>query len=269
MENETTFNNFLCGGKLTHGSLFSGIGGFELGAEWAEIPTLWNCEILPYQQKILKQHYPNTKQYADIKELQNPEYCDIISGGFPCQDISNSGTKLGIKGHRSGLWGEMFRIIREVRPKYVIIENSPALIIRGFERVLCDLSEIGYNAEWQCLSGKQFGTTHKRERIYCIAYSDGIGLQAFYEPSGFGIKASKNWEADSTCFSMPNEWLDRPGDSFAIRRGDDVPNKIHRIKGCGNAVMPVIAYYLFSCIKKREEKKLLKVEPKCLIEAQM
>ena len=80
MENETTFNNFLSGGKLTHGSLFSGIGGFELGAEWAEIPTLWNCEILPYQQKILKQHYPNTKQYADIKELRNPEYCDIISG---------------------------------------------------------------------------------------------------------------------------------------------------------------------------------------------
>lgn len=234
---------------LTHGSLFSGIGGFELGAEWSDIKTIWNCEILPYQQKILKQHFPNTEQYADIKELRNPKYVDIISGGFPCQDISNSGTKLGIKGHRSGLWGEMFRIIREVRPKYIIIENSPALIIRGFERVLCDLSEIGYNAEWQCLSGKQFGTQHKRERIYCIAYSNGIGQQAFYEPSRFGIKACKNWEADSTCFSMPNEWLNRPTDSFTIRRGNDVPNKLHRIKGCGNAVMPIIAYYLFQCIK--------------------
>ncbi|MFN8960795.1 MAG: DNA cytosine methyltransferase [Betaproteobacteria bacterium] len=115
--------------------------------------------------------------------------------------------------------------------------------------MLCDLSEIGYNAEWQCLSGKQFGTQHKRERIYCIAYSNGIGQQAFYEPSRFGIKACKNWEADSSSFSMSNEWLNRPADSFTIRRGNDVPNKLHRIKGCGNAVMPIIAYYLFQCIK--------------------
>lgn len=238
---------------MTHGSLFSGIGGFELGAYWAGIETTWNCEILPYQRRILKQHYPSTYQYNDIKELRNPEYVDIISGGFPCQDISNSGTKKGIKGHRSGLWGEMFRIAREVRPKYLVIENSSALIIRGFERVLCDLAEIGYNAEWQCLSGKQFGTQHRRERIYCIAYSDGIRQQTFLQPSYFGIKAVKNWEADSLSFSMPNEWLNRPGDSFTIRRGNDVPNKLHRIKGCGNAVMPVIAYYLFECIKMREE----------------
>lgn len=133
---------------MTHGSLFSGIGGFETGAEWVGIETLWNCEIEPFQRSILKKHFPNTKQYEDIKELSNPGYVDIISGGFPCQDISIAGKGVGITGSRSGLWSEMHRVIREVRPRYVIIENSPMLLVRGFERVLCDLSKTGYDAEW-------------------------------------------------------------------------------------------------------------------------
>lgn len=128
---------------MTHGSLFSGIGGFETGAEWVGIETLWNCEIEPFQRSILKKHFPNTKQYEDIKELSNPGYVDIISGGFPCQDISIAGKGVGITGSRSGLWSEMHRVIREVRPRYVIIENSPMLLVRGFERVLCDLPKQG------------------------------------------------------------------------------------------------------------------------------
>ena len=128
--------------QMTHGSLFSGIGGFELGAQMNNIPTLWNCEIETFQRSILKQVFPNTKQYEDIKKLSNPAYVDIISGGFPCQDISIAGKGAGITGSRSGLWNEMYRIVREVRPKYVLIENSPMLLIRGFEQVLCDLSEI-------------------------------------------------------------------------------------------------------------------------------
>lgn len=166
--------------KLTHGSLFSGIGGFELGAERQGIETVWNCEIEEYNRRILKQHFKNAKQYTDVRELTNPEYVDIISGGFPCQDISIANTNAtGIKGSRSGLWSEMFRIIRVVRPKYIIIENSPMLLVRGFERVLCDLSEIGFNAEWQSLSAEAFGYCHKRERLYCIVLltptaSDGM-----------------------------------------------------------------------------------------------
>ena len=155
---------------MTHGSLFSGIGGFELGAEWAGIETLWNCEIEPFQRSVLKRHFPNTIQYEDIKRLSNPGYVDIVSGGFPCQDISVAGKREGINGRRSGLWGEMFRIVREVRPKYVIVENSPALVVSGLERVLCDLSQIGYDAEWQCISNIAFGYPHKRERLYLIAY---------------------------------------------------------------------------------------------------
>lgn len=129
---------------MTHGSLFSGIGGFELGAEWAGIPTLWNCEIEDYQREVLKKNFPNVKQYRDITKTSGLGHVDIISGGFPCQDISVAGKGEGITGKRSGLWTEMHRVIREVRPAYVIIENSPALLYRGFERVLCDLSESGY-----------------------------------------------------------------------------------------------------------------------------
>lgn len=173
---------------MTHGSLFSGIGGFETGAEWVGIETLWNCEIEPFQRSILKKHFPNTKQYEDIKELSNPGYVDIISGGFPCQDISIAGKGVGITGSRSGLWSEMHRVIREVRPRYVIIENSPMLLVRGFERVLCDLSKTGYDAEWQCLSNAAFGFDHHRERVYVIAYSNEIKQQTWRFKSGIRLK---------------------------------------------------------------------------------
>ncbi len=132
---------------MTHGSLFSGIGGFEQAAQWVGIHTLWSCEIASYPRRILEKVFPKTTKHEDIKQLSNPGYVDVISGGFPCQDISLAGGGVGIYGSRSGLWCEMYRIIREVRPRYVIIENSTALLFRGFERVLCDLSEIGYDAE--------------------------------------------------------------------------------------------------------------------------
>lgn len=100
--------------KLTHGSLFSGIGGFELGAEMAGIDTLWNCEIEKFQGEILKTRFPHAERFTDITKTTGLRYVDIISGGFPCQDISVAGKREGIKGKRSGLWSEMYRIIREV-----------------------------------------------------------------------------------------------------------------------------------------------------------
>lgn len=156
---------------LTHGSLFSGIEGFGLGAALAGIKTVWSCELEDYQTLIIKKNFGEKHEInRDIRTYKNPPFVDIISGGFPCQDISIAGKGVGIIGERSGLWSEMFRIVREVRPSYVLIENSPMLAVRGFEQVLCDLSEIGYDAEWQCLSGTDFGIQQNRERLYCIAY---------------------------------------------------------------------------------------------------
>jgi DNA (cytosine-5)-methyltransferase 1 len=289
METETTFNNFLCDGKngfaeLSHGSLFSGIGGFELGAEWAGIPTYWNCDINEWNRKLLKHRFPNTEQYDDIRTLTKPRKVNIISGGFPCQDISGANTKAkGIKGHRSGLWGEMYRIVGEIRPDYIIIENSPNLAFRGFERVLCDLSEIGYDAEWQCLSATTFGFRHRRERIYVIAYpnthskfSDRMG-NTFIDVARF--KDPKEWSEIRSEFRLDtkemvfkqDQWGSDGQNTIAepllCGAGDGIPERMDRLAGLGNAIVPFIGYYLFECIKnhiavrqKREEKKLLKVE---------
>jgi DNA (cytosine-5)-methyltransferase 1 len=293
--NETVFNNFLCDGKngfaeLSHGSLFSGIGGFELGAEWAGIPTYWNCDINEWNRKLLKHRFPNTEQYDDIRTLTNPRKVNIISGGFPCQDISGANTKAkGIKGHRSGLWGEMYRIVGEVRPDYIIIENSPNLTFRGFERVLCDLSEIGYDAEWQCLSATTFGFRHRRERIYVIAYpnthgqfSDRMG-NAFIDVEGF--KDPKKWSEIRSEFRLDtkemvfrhDKWGSEGQDTIAepllCGVGDGIPERMDRLAGLGNAIVPFIGYYLFECIKnhiavrqKREGEKLLKTETESSIE---
>lgn len=240
--------------ELTHGSLFSGIGGFELGAEKAGIKTIWNCEYEKHNQKILKKHFPHTEQYSDIRTMSNPGYVDIISGGFPCQDISVAGNMEGIKGERSGLWSEMFRIIREVRPKYTIIENSPALLIRGFERVLLDLSQIGYNAEWQCISNFAFGYPHKRERIYAIAYSDKIRSQGNLWEGGCFDSVFKQWTPNTTDgYSMSKRIYQTPT-CDDIRNGYGFQSWTHRVGSVGNAVNPTVAYYLFDCIKKHHEQ---------------
>lgn len=238
--------------QLTHGSLFSGVGGFELGAQRAGIPTIWNCEIVEFNRKILKQHFPETKQYHDITTLRNPEPVDIISGGFPCQDLSIAGKGKGLDhGERSGLWSHMFRIIDETRPAYVVIENSPELLKKGFEKVLYPLSEIGYNAEWQCLSGTTFGIQQGRVRVYCIAYALHSGLQRQSEQQIFRESilqeqlqgVSPGWRTRS----------DIP-EPRGYRSTNELPNLVDRIKAGGNAVMPTIAEYLFSCIKAHHSK---------------
>lgn len=239
---------------MTHGSLFSGIGGFELGAEWAGIETLWSCEIETFQRSILNKHFQNTKQYEDIKELSHPGYVDIISGGFPCQDISIAGKGVGITGGRSGLWSEMYRVIREVRPRYVIIENSPMLLVRGFERVLCDLSQIGYDAEWQCLSNADFGFDHRRERVYVIAHSDEVRQQAgrIQERSpaqGIFVAPPKQhggFPLSERIYKMP--------DCEHIGINDGIRDWTHRVGSIGNAVNPTVAKYLFECIKEFDKQ---------------
>lgn len=235
--------------KLTHGSLFSGIGGFELGAEMAGIKTLWNCEIEKFQGEILKNKFPHAERYTDITQATMLRYVDIISGGFPCQDISVAGKCEGIRGSRSGLWGEMFRIIREVRPRYVIVENSPALTIRGLEQVLCDFSKIGYNAEWQCISNNAFGYPHKRERIYIIAYPNEIELQGDIRNNGGFKSVFRQWTSDpGVGYTCAKRILEMPACRH-IRNDDGVPHWIHRVSSIGNAVNPCVAKYLFECIK--------------------
>lgn len=252
--------------KLTHGSLFSGIGGFELGAEMAGIDTLWNCEFEEHKRKVLKRHFPNAVQYTDVCTTVNPPYVDIISGGFPCQDISianvsnkklwENGKVKGINGERSGLWKEYKRILGEVRPKYIVFENSPMLTIRGFEQVLCDLSESGYDCQWQCLQASQFGFNHKRERIYGIAYTCEIRCKNHIEIFRPIQEILHERTPRQSPVSIPIKRFNSKSNYDNVRMDDGFPNELdkRRIEDMGNAVIPYIAHYLFECIKEFDKQ---------------
>lgn len=247
--------------NLTHGSLFSGIGGFELGAEMSGIKTLWNCEIEGHKRNILKRHFPEAVQYTDICLMKSPLHVDIISGGFPCQDISianvsnkklwENGKVKGINGERSGLWKEYKRILCEVRPRYIVFENSPMLIHRGLEQVLCDLTESGYGCQWECLSASQFGFNHKRERIYGIAYPIEIkceGVVKIFRPIQ---EIFPKWAPRQPPISIPIKRFNKRSSYDDVRMDDGFSDRLdkRRIEDMGNAVIPLIAQYLFECIK--------------------
>ena len=160
--------------RRKHLDLFSGIGGFALAARWAGIETIGFCEIDKYAQKVLQKNFPGVPIYEDVTKLNGSEFKDIylLTGGFPCQDISIAGKGAGIEGERSGLWSELFRIIGEVRPRYALIENVPALTFRGGTRVIGDLAEIGYDTEWQIVGADDVGAPHRRKRIWIVAYAN-------------------------------------------------------------------------------------------------
>lgn len=164
---------------MTFGSFFSGFGGLDLGLERAGLKCLWQIENNETAIKVLEKNFPNVRRYEDAKTTDKRKLApvDIIAGGFPCQDISHSNPKgKGIEGERSGLWSEMFDAVRILRPRYALIENVPIITKRGLEKVLCDLAAIGYDAEWQTLSAKDFGFPHERKRLFIVAYSLRVGL---------------------------------------------------------------------------------------------
>jgi DNA (cytosine-5)-methyltransferase 1 len=160
---------------LTVGSLFTGIGGFDLGLERAGMRVLWQSEIDGFCQRVLAQHWPGVLLVPDVRDVGagTVPTVDVVCGGFPCQDISLAGKGAGIRGARSGLWAEYARVVGELRPRYVVVENVSALLGRGLERVLGDLATLRYDAEWDCLPASAFGAPHRRDRIWLVAYPSG------------------------------------------------------------------------------------------------
>ena len=156
--------------KLKVLDLFSGIGGFSLGLErTGGFETVAFCEIDKFCQKVLKKHWPDVPIYNDVEDLNYEGTVDVICGGFPCQDISVGGQGAGLSGKRSGLWFEYKRIIKEVGPKFVVIENVTALRVRGLITILQDLWKIGYDAEWYCIPASAVGAPHQRDRVWIVA----------------------------------------------------------------------------------------------------
>ena len=154
------------------GSLFAGIGGFDIAARWMGWETAWYSEIDPYCCAVMAKHFPEAKSLGDITQVDwsTVERPDLLCGGFPCQDVSSAGRRVGIRGERSGLWREYVRAIRDLRPRYVVVENTPGLLDRGMGVVLGDLAELGYDAEWRVLSAAAVGAPHLRERVWIISY---------------------------------------------------------------------------------------------------
>ncbi len=153
------------------GSLFSGIGGLELGLERATGGrTVWQAESDPYARAVLERHWPGVRRYEDVRDIdERAARVDIICGGFPCQDISDAGKQAGIDGPKSGLWSEFERIIRVLRPPLVFIENVAALAVRGLDRVVADLAALGFDAEWDTVGACCVGAPHRRERLFILA----------------------------------------------------------------------------------------------------
>ncbi len=245
--------------KLTVGSCFSGIGGLELGLEWTGgFETKWQIEIDPYATKVLEKHWPNVKRYSDIRDVVRPEPVELICGGFPCQDVSLAGKREGLKGKRSTLWSEMFRLVCEVKPRWVLVENVPGLLSsdggRFFGRILRDLAFRCYDVEWRMFSASGVGAPHLRRRIFFVAYTESeqsrwIFKRRFRPDTGTSgqmadtpgtIKPRFGAKQDREQRRSANEgwWAVEP-DVGRVAHG--IPSRVDRLKCLGNAVVPQVA----------------------------
>jgi DNA (cytosine-5)-methyltransferase 1 len=155
--------------------LFSGIGGLELGFEREGFRTAWFIEKSLYCRAVLRRHWPRTRIYDDVSTVDfgRVRHVDVLTGGFPCQDVSTAGPCIGIGGSRSSLWRYYWEAIRILRPRVALVENVPNLANLGLDVVLADLAEVGYDAEWFTLRASDFGAPHRRERLFIVAYPDG------------------------------------------------------------------------------------------------
>ena len=226
---------------LTVGSLFSGIGGLDLGLERAGMEVIWQSEIDPYGCRVLKKHWPEVVNHGNIKNIDwnTVTRPDIICGGYPCQPFSLAGKRKGEHDDRH-LWPIVRNAIEHLRPRYAILENVAAHLSLGFGQVLGDLAEIGYDAEWEIVPAAAVGAPHRRNRVFIIAYPN---LQSDLpprstlgrnEPSSTEARRSKIWNQHSGCSRWPTE-------PSVSRVDDGVPFGVDRIRGLGNAVVPQVA----------------------------
>jgi len=240
---------------LTVGSLFAGIGGFDLGFERAGFEIKWQVEIDPFCLAVLAKHWPDVRRYEDVRTVGAEQLAavDVLCGGFPCQDISYAGAGAGLEGKRSGLWFEMRRIVRELRPRYVVVENVAALLERGLGRVLGDLADSGYDAEWCCFpTGRQMG--HNRERLFLVAYAVRAGLpkRGYSDETGADearIFTRERFASILAGVDPRQEWADRP----LLGRGiHGIPRRVDRVKSLGNSIVPAVAERIATQIKEAE-----------------
>ena len=310
---------------MKHGSLFSGIGGFDLAAEWVEWENVLQVENDKFCNKVLKKNFPNVKRYGDIKEFKGkPGQCDIISGGFPCQPFSHAGKRQGETDNRY-LWSEMLRVISEIKPSWIVGENVAGLISlengKTLERIFTDLEAEGYEVESFIIPACGVGAWHRRDRIWIIAnlYNSGIRTpeSEVNENREKGIKRQERQpqsefnrhskdvsnteetkrkqprntrargagltDSSSNVTDTDNQGLQRSkqhetytretkaqypttklssatGDYWAVepelgRVAHGISNRVDRLKGLGNSIVPQVAYEIFKAIENENQNK--------------
>jgi DNA (cytosine-5)-methyltransferase 1 len=243
--------------KLTFGSLFAGIGGFDLGFERAGMACKWQVEINDYATKVLEKHWPNVHRERDIQECgsHNLQRVDVICGGFPCQDISYAGRGAGLDGERSGLFFEALRVVRELQPRAVVLENVAGLLTRGLDRVLGSLAEVGFDAEWHCIPAAAVGAPQLRERVFVVAYAGRFGQSVLLQHNWEQNKRTSQdggWEKAVRCDDWKSVDLGQRrclhglwNPQSSVRRTiDGIPARVDRLRGLGNAVVPQVAEYV-------------------------
>lgn len=240
---------------MRHASLFSGIGGFDLAAQWMGWENVFQVEIDPFCQKVLAKNFPTVKRYGDIKQFDGTKYrgtIDIISGGFPCQPFSSAGQRKGTEDYRH-LWPENYRIVRQIQPPIVVAENVHGLVdwAEGlvFESVQTDLENEGYEVQSFILPACAVDAAHRRNRVWIIAYNQS-----------FTVKKSK---MDNTAWSTQKSrvstrrlpcgiWTPNKETNFNELAGDiyGLPHHLDRIKSIGNAIVPQVAFEIFKAIEQ-------------------
>ena len=262
---------------LTVGSLFSGIGGLDLGLERAGMEVIWQSEIDPYACKVLSKHWPKVPNHGDIKSIAWGDIVrpDVICGGYPCQPFSTAGKRNGEDDPRH-LWPWVREAISQLRPKYAIMENVRGHLTMGFDKVLADLASIGYDAQWQIVSAASVGAPHKRDRLIFVAYPQGDRQWRGHREDTteiserFAIQKEAG-RSSSTMANNDGKWngFDRPPSltgqahlfwGYHARReatndsrtwwttepdvgrvANGVPSRVDRLRGLGNAVVPQVA----------------------------
>jgi len=267
---------------MTFGSLFSGIGGIDLGLERAGLKCVWQSEIDPFACQVLAKHWPNTPNLGDIREIDwtTVDRADLVAGGYPCQPFSLAGVRRGEEDPRH-LWPLFAECLRVVRPRYALLENVSGHLSLGFGSVLGDLAEIGYDARWDCVPAAAVGAPHLRDRLFVIATRRSVMAnsndpgqrqrraqpQRWQEPRHGGpsmadTASGGQQTADSSslrvirhanvrgngCSPTPREywWKSEPS---VGRVADGVPHRMDRLRGLGNAVVPQVAEHIGNIIK--------------------
>lgn len=280
---------------LRHGSLFSGIGGFDLAAQWMGWENVFQVEIDPFCQKVLAKNFPNVKRYGDIKQFDGTQYAgavDIISGGFPCQPFSKAGKRKGREDDRY-LWPEMLRVINEAKPSYVVGENVAGILSmedgKTLERILTDLEGIRYQTETIVLPACSVGALHKRDRLWIVAHTDRQRWENEQKENGKSLRHKKrNGKTEEQSRKVEQCGISEPSTILSNTNGtgceelnptsitegqgqysrnviegrsywqveptvgrvaNGIPNRVDRIRGLGNAIVPQVAFEIFRAVR--------------------